>query len=100
MTVIAAKIFDDEIHFAADRQVTAGFRKKTDREIEQSKLYSVNGMTIGGTGFKAHVLWLFSFARNHAPLEPTEVDVSHFMLEFAEWMRRKTTPNSKAKTVT
>jgi len=89
VTVIAAKIVGNEVHFAADRQTTAGYSKRTDKELNLCKLMSVNGMLIGGAGLKSHSLWFHSFARNHMPLESTEVDVSQFMLEFVEFMKKK-----------
>lgn len=90
MTVIAAKVCDDTILFAADRQVTiGGWRKHVDGELSISKIVSVNEMTIGGCGQFAHSLWLFGYARNHKPLEATELDVSQFMLEYGSWMRQK-----------
>lgn len=89
MTVIAARIYGSQISFAADRQTTAAFRKVTEQELRLGKLAAVNGMTIGGAGLKSHSMWLISYARNHAPLTATEVDVSQFMLEFTEWMRKK-----------
>lgn len=89
MTVIAARIYEDEIRFAGDQQITAGYRKKTSREMELGKIVSINGMTIGGSGTVSEAQWLLSFARNHAPVEATEIDVSLFMLEFTDWMKQK-----------
>lgn len=89
MTVVAARVYDKEIRFAADSQTTIGSRRATNSELKHSKLANVNGMTIGGSGIKAQTMWLFGFARNHAPLEATEIDVSQFLLEFDEFMRQK-----------
>ncbi len=89
MTVIAARIYDGVIRFASDRQTTAGMCKRTDRCIHLGKIAHVNGMTIGGCGYKSHSMWMMNYARNHAPLEDTEIDVSNFMLEFLDWMRKR-----------
>lgn len=89
MTVIAAKIEKDGIYFAADQQTSCGSVKSSDKEINLSKIYQVNNITFGSSGYKSTSLWLLFFAKNHSPLDATEVDIAEFMLEFNEYMKKK-----------
>lgn len=90
MTVIAARKVDGNIHFAADQQTTAGWRKVGGKEIELGKLFAVNGMVIGSAGYRSTALMFAHFARNHAPADATEIDVANFVIEFVEWMVKRT----------
>lgn len=90
MTVIAARKIDGNIHFAADQQTTAGWRKVGAEEAHLGKLFSINGMVIGSAGLRSTSLMMAHFARNHCPAEATEVDVASFVLEFIEWMTKRT----------
>lgn len=90
MTVIAARVYEDRIELAADSRVTLGdYRVVGSSEAEPMKVCSVNGMVIGGAGRKSTLQWLTYFARNHSPASESEVDVSAFILEFCEWMEKK-----------
>lgn len=89
MTVIAARVMKDGIHFAADKQVTYGRQRVTSKEMKLGKLKQVNGMTIGGAGLTAQSQLFCHFAANHKPASANEFSVVEFILEFQNWMKAK-----------
>ena len=88
MTVIAARKTDTGIVFASDAQVTRGWRTQPDQTMETSKLFQVNGMTIGGAGLMKESRLLELFCQRTKPAAPTELDMIEFFLAFM-WDVRK-----------
>lgn len=89
MTVICAKVHPSTIEFAADRQVTSGWRRKLVGETTLGKLHQVNGVTFGSAGFKAESQWFGLFCQTHKPERSDESAIAAFMLEFTDWMKKK-----------
>ena len=82
MSVIAAKLYDNRIDFAADSITLRGDLKQTNGP---AKLVAINGMVIGGCGLCEEISMMFRFAQTHHPETPTCRDVLAFFTEFLKW---------------
>lgn len=58
------------------------------------KIYKVNGMLIGAAGFVSESNLLKLFALNHQPRSAEEDSVLDFIVEFRQWVAKKTGENS------
>lgn len=83
MSVVAVKVNDKHIEFAADSIAVRGWTKQTNRDM--SKLEEINGLIIGGVGNAEEVNLLFVFARTHQPLSCDEKGIMDFFMEFYKW---------------
>ena len=82
MSVVAAKVYDNQITIAADSILIKGEKK---RNTNFSKLFEYNGMIIGGTGSAEELSLMRHYMQAHKPASATEKDVLDFIIEFARW---------------
>lgn len=89
MSVVAVKLYADEIEMSADSIVVCGSRKELFYG-HNTKINQINDMIIGtsGTCEESSLMWLY--AKNHRPAAATERDVLDFIMEFADWKRSRT----------
>lgn len=80
MSVIAVKIYDNQIVMSADT-ITVRGQDKT--PVGKGKLFSINNMLIGSSGYASEGVFMSLFAENHKPFDATERDIAQFMAEFA-----------------
>lgn len=80
MSVVAVKIYQNEIVMAADPITLRG---QDATPVGSGKLFGINGMLIGGSGLAAENVYMRLFAENHCPLDATERDVAQFLAEFS-----------------
>ncbi len=83
MSVVAVKVHDNNIEFAADSIGIRGGTKNTNI----TKLAEINQMIIGGVGELQELNLLFIFAQTHSPLESTEKAIMDFFFEFCKWKK-------------
>lgn len=83
MSVVAVRINDKDIEFAADSIAVRGWTKQTNKDF--SKLEEINGMLIGGAGSSEEINLLFMFAKTHSPLTCDEKGLLDFIFEFYKW---------------
>lgn len=81
MSVVAAKVYKDRVVFAADSIICQGsFKRKN-----YNKLFEVNGMIIGTSGYAEEGAFMRYYADTHKPASPSERDVLKFFVEFQAW---------------
>lgn len=99
MTVVAVKILKNKkIEMSCDNQVSGAYNKITiDKDKKTGnfgKIFKVNGMLIGGAGLLSELNLFKLFCKNHKP-ENNNVDgVLEFLVEFRDWIAKKTGTNS------
>lgn len=95
MTVIACKITKGLIEIASDTQSTWGHNKydkqnQSDKQLHcYGKLFKVNGMIIGGSGTTSHIAMMQIFCKTHKPKDATRDSVLDWLIEFTEWVKKK-----------
>lgn len=82
MSVVAARVYDNQIVIAADSILIKGESK---RNANFSKLFEYNGMIIGGSGSAEELSLMRHYAQAHKPTAATEKAVLEFFIEFARW---------------
>lgn len=83
MSVVAVKITDGKISMSADSIIIHGEADKT--PIGKSKIFHINNMLIGYSGFASEGLYMSLFTENHTPLAATERDIMQFLIDFSEY---------------
>lgn len=83
MSVVAVRVNDKDIEFAADSIAVRGWTKQTNKDL--SKLEEINGLIIGGAGNAEDINLLFIFAKTHQPLSCDEKGMLDFFFEFYKW---------------
>ena len=83
MSVVAVKVYEKSIIMSADSIIVHGEADKT--PIGKGKLFDINGMIIGTSGWASEGVYLSLYAENHTPLSATERDVMKFFAEFGAW---------------
>ena len=71
---------------AADSIVVHGEADKT--PIGKGKIFEINNVIVGTSGYASEGVMLSLFLENHKPLAATERDIMAFMLEFQEWKNK------------
>lgn len=87
MSVVAVRLCEDRIEFAADSIVTRGIvnEKIMYPKNIQGKLWSANNMVLGSSGLVNEFSLMHIFSTNHKPAHSTCSDVLKFMNEFYRW---------------
>ena len=86
MSVVAVKIYDKEIIMSADSIIVHGDDKTP---VGRGKIFEVNGMLIGTSGYASEGIHMALFAENHTPLSMDEREITKWMYEFAEWKAKE-----------
>lgn len=87
MSVVAVKVYDNQIVMSADTIVVRGQDKTP---VGVGKLFSVNDMLIGSSGYASEGVYMRLFSENHRPIDATEKDIAQFMMEFAVFKNNMT----------
>ena len=95
MSVIAAKISNDNITITADSIILKDDLKRTDF----SKLRVFNGMIVGGCGSAEEIELFFSFASNATPNGTSTFDIQRYLKGFS-YIKRSIQETLKLRTVT
>ena len=72
MSVVAVKVYDKEIIMSADSIITHGSDKTP---VGRGKIFEVNGMLIGTSGYASEGIHMALFAENHTPLAMDEREI-------------------------
>ena len=86
MSVVAVKVYEKEIIMAADSIIVRGEDKMP---VGRGKIFEVNGMLIGSSGFADEGIHMALFAENHTPLSMDDRELTKWMYEFMEWRNRE-----------
>ena len=87
MSVVAVKIYDKDIIMSADSIIVHGEIDKT--PVGKGKIFEVNGMLIGTSGYASEGIHMSLFAENHTPLAMDERELTKYMYEFSEWKAKE-----------
>lgn len=87
MSVVAVKVYEKSIIMSADSIVIHGEADKT--PIGKGKIFEVNGMIIGTSGWASEGVYLSLYAENHSPLTASERDMAKFIAEFGAWKAKE-----------
>lgn len=87
MSVVAVKVYDKEIIMSADSIIVHGDVDKS--PVGRGKIFKVNGMLIGTSGYAAEGIHMALFAENHAPLVMDDRHLTKYMYEFMEWRSKE-----------
>ena len=87
MSVVAVKVYEKSIIMSADSIVIHGEADKT--PIGKGKIFEVNGMIIGTSGWASEGVYLSLYAENHSPLSASERDMAKFIAEFGAWKAKE-----------
>lgn len=88
MSVVAVKVYDKEIIMSADSIIIHG--KTNDKTpVGRGKIFEVNGMLIGSSGYASEGIHMALFAENHTPLAMNDRELTRWMNEFYQWRARE-----------
>ncbi len=95
MSIVCVKVYDDRAIFASDSIIVRNWLQRKSGKNNQengefTKLIQTNGMVIGSVGFadECGLFQLYCSTRN--PVGSTELDITNFISEFANWKSDKT----------
>lgn len=88
MSVVAVRVSEDNITMSADSIIIHGEADKT--PIGKGKIFNINEMLIGFSGYASEGLYMSLFAENHTPLAATERDIMQFCIDFSEYKYKLT----------
>ena len=81
MSVVAARVHDRKIVVASDSIIMRGISKRNNL----TKLESINGMIVGGTGTAEELTYMWQYMNTHQPASSSERDILDFVIEFSRW---------------
>ena len=87
MSVVAVKVYENEIVMSADSIIVHGEADKV--PVGRGKIFEVNGMLIGSSGLASEGIHMALFAENHTPLEMTDREITKYMNEFYTWREKE-----------
>ena len=87
MSVVAVKIYEKEIIMSADSIIVNGESDKTPGG--RGKIFEVNGMLIGASGYAHEGIHMALFAENHTPLSMDDREMTKYMNEFYNWREKE-----------
>ena len=87
MSVVAVKVYDKEIIMSADSIIVHGDTDKT--PVGRGKIFEVNGMLIGTSGYANEGIHMALFAENHTPLAMNDRELTKWMYEFSDWKAKE-----------
>lgn len=88
MSVVAVRVSENNITMSADSIIIHGEADKT--PIGKGKIFNINEMLIGFSGYASEGLYMNLFAENHTPLAATERDIMQFCIDFSEYKYKLT----------
>lgn len=88
MSCIAVKVTDKEIQFAADSIMLRGDMIVSTPKSPH-KLFTVNDMIIGSSGYYNETSLMEMFAQTHKPRDNSSYALREFLIEFCEWKQKK-----------
>ena len=83
MSVVAAKVYDNNIQMSADSILTNGWEK--DPNTNFTKIISLNDMIVGSVGNADECSLMWLYMENHQPLNATEREILNYFTEFGKW---------------
>lgn len=87
MSVVAAKIYNDQISMAADSIIVRGWNRNDGERLKITKMCKTNGMIIGSCGGAQECSIFQVFCSNHKPEAAKIKDIISFMIEFKKWAK-------------
>lgn len=89
MSVVAVKVNPTTIEIASDSILAYGWTQDKGSNTF-SKLFQVNGLTIGTVGHASEITLMKIFCQTRKPKAANEDAILQFLAEFAEWQQDKT----------
>ena len=89
MSVICCKVEKNKIEIASDSITVRGWTQSKGDNVNHSKLTKVNNMFIGATGYVEESAMFFNYCSTRKPKQPDYDSLLTFLVEFAEWKRKK-----------
>lgn len=93
MSVIAVRKYKEKIVMAADSQTSWGRWKmvesKESLETSPSKIWSHNGMVIGGAGYVSQSVLFQIYTKTRKPSSATVEGLIDFLVEFEDWGKKR-----------
>ena len=86
MSVVAVRVYDKEIIMSADSIITKNGDKTP---VGRGKIFEVNVMLIGSSGYASEGIHMSLFAENHTPLSMDDRELTKYMYEFSEWKAKE-----------
>lgn len=83
MSVVAAKVYNNNIQMSADSILTNGWEK--DPNTNFTKIISLNDMIVGSVGNADECSLMWLYMENHQPLNATEREILNYFTEFGKW---------------
>ena len=87
MSVVAVKLYEKSIIMSADSIIVHGEADKI--PVGKGKIFDVNNMIIGTSGWASEGVYLSLYTENHTPLDATEREIAKFIAEFAMWKNKE-----------
>jgi len=85
MSIIACKVTQNEIEIASD-SITMYGSTKIDTDLTHfSKLFQINGLTVGSVGFLEETTLFIMFLKEHILKDATEESILNLMFKFSQW---------------
>ena len=88
MSIVCCTV-KDKIRIASDSIMVRGYTQDKSKD-KYAKLCQVNGMIVGSVGLCEESSMLQIYASTCKPSSPTELGILNFMVDFAEWKKKKT----------
>jgi len=89
MSIVVARVKENGYEMASDSILITGFTQDKGARTSHSKMFSVNGMDIGGVGVCKEISWLKLYSATTKPAEPTESAVLEWYFGFIDFLKKK-----------
>jgi len=89
MSIVCCQVHKDRIDIASDSITVWRYTQSKGDNVKSSKLFQVNGMTIGCVGSCEESGLFHAYCITRKPKSPTIENVAEFITEFAEWKKKK-----------
>lgn len=89
MSIIACQIVKGGFKIAADSIEVHGYTQAKGKNTTFSKMFEINDLTVGSSGYMEEISLFRIFAKTHRPSEATEESMLEFLSEFSDWKSKK-----------
>ena len=90
MSIVCCKISKNKIEIASDSITVSGWMQTKEENLNYAKLVRVNGIVIGGVGETEEISLFQTYCHTRRPKSASEDNILEFLLEFADWKKKKT----------
>ncbi|MEM7348556.1 MAG: hypothetical protein AAF485_30380 [Chloroflexota bacterium] len=89
MSVVACKITENGYEIAADSITVRGYTQTKGQTTRHSKLFEINDMVVGSTGYAEEVSLFRLFVSTRKPSNPDEYSMLELLSDFSDWKSKK-----------